>query len=123
MKKILVVDDEPELRSIVVRALRGVGYSTIEAESGADAFDLALKDQPDLILSDVMMDCGSGFMLREMLRDEQKTAGIPLILMTGRVKDAGAWRAEPGVGYLEKPFTVSELFAAVSPFLKQISRK
>jgi len=123
MIRILVADDESEIRTLVVKILRSRGYRTIEATNGADALDLAIKYHPDLVLSDVMMDCGSGFMLREMLLDEKKTASIPVILMTGRAQRTGAWRVDPEVEYLEKPFTVSQLMAAVDLKLAPKRRK
>ena len=123
MKKILVVDDERDLRALVVRILTSQGYRTIEANNGADALDLAVKHRPNLVLSDVMMDCGSGFMLREMLLEDKKTASIPVVLMTGRAERTGAWGADPDVEYLEKPFTVSQLLAAVDLKLGRKPRK
>ncbi len=113
MTKILVVDDEDDFRAGLVAALSGYKYVTLEASNGADALDLAIEHKPDLIISDVMMDSGSGFMLRELLREDTRTATIPLILMTGVAQKAGAWQSDPEIEYLAKPFSVSELLSAV----------
>ena len=113
MKTILVVDDEDDLRVLVAKTLKSRGFETIEADNGATAFDLAKKHMPDLIVSDVMMDSGNGFMLQELLRDDPKTASIPLILMSGLAQKAGAWGSDPDVEYLEKPFSDSILLNAV----------
>lgn len=122
MRKILIADDEKDMRAMVVGVLKGRGFETIEADDGAAALDLAVRHRPDLIISDVMMDCISGFMLRELLRDYIQTAAIPLILMSGRAQGAGAWESDPEVEYLPKPFTASELLAAVDRKLNPKSR-
>jgi len=113
MKKILVVDDEKGLRDSVIAALQDQGFETIEADNGATGLDLARSHRPDLIISDVMMDNGNGFFLRELLLEDPKTASIPLILMTGQAQRAGAWESDPDVEYLTKPFKVEQLLAAV----------
>ncbi len=111
--KILVVDDEQDMRDMVSRILRDLQFQILEAEDGTSALDLALKHRPDLIISDVMMDCGSGFMLDELLQQDATTAAIPLILMSGRAIGAGAWESDPRLGYLEKPFSAAELISAI----------
>ena len=78
---------------------------------------------PDLIISDVMMDSGSGFMLQELLRDDDQTTAIPLILITGAAQMAGSWGSDSHVGYLLKPFSVLELFAAIEQKLGPKSRE
>jgi len=113
MKKILVVDDEEGLRSAIVAALKLRDFETIEAENGIDAYNLAKTTLPDLVISDVMMYTGSGFVLREFLRRDDRTSRIPLILMSGHAQNAGAWGAESDVEYLEKPFSIEELLAIV----------
>jgi len=120
MKKILVVDDEDDLRTMVVKALREEGFETIETDNGSSALTLAKNHQPDLIISDVIMDSGSGFMLQELLRNDSQTADIPIILMSGHAKHVGAWESDPEVGYLAKPFGVLELLSAVA---KKLSPK
>lgn len=114
MKKILVVDDEDDLRAMIAKALQREGFETLEADNGSSALTLAKNHKPDLIISDVVMDSGSGFMLQELLRGDTDTAAIPLILMTGQAKHVGAWESDYEVGYLSKPFGVLELLAAVA---------
>ncbi len=114
MKKVLVVNDEEDLRTMVVGALQDEGFRTIEADDGSRAFTLAKDFRPDLIISDVIMDGGNGFLLKEMLRDDERTAAIPLILMTGHALQAGAWQSDPEVEYLAKPFGALELLSAVA---------
>jgi CheY-like chemotaxis protein len=113
MKTILIVDDDDSFRSMVVTMLQREGYATMEEDSGFNAFVLANTQMPDLIISDVMMYSGSGFMLREFLTQQERTASIPMILMTGAAQNAGAWESEPAIDYLLKPFSDAELLAAV----------
>lgn len=113
MKRILIVDDEPTVRESITMFLEGREYEIIESDNGASAFDLAKERRPDLIITDVVMDNGNGFLLKELLREDEKTASIPVILMTGHAQEAGAWRSEPGEEYLEKPFSGKDLVTAV----------
>jgi CheY-like chemotaxis protein len=118
MKKILVVDDEKDLRKAVVFFLRDKGYETIEADNGADAFELTITDFPDLIISDIVMDRVNGFLFHELLQSDVKTAAIPLILMTGHALQDNAWKKNPDVAYFTKPFSMPELLVAVEQKLK-----
>jgi len=113
MPKILVVDDEADLRGMIVVALRSRGYETIEAENGIDAYNLAKTQLPQLIISDVTMASGSGFMLWEFLKKDDRTDHIPVILMTGDAQRAGAWGSESELEYIEKPFSIDTLLAFV----------
>jgi DNA-binding response OmpR family regulator len=123
MKRILIVDDEEHFRKMVVMMLKKEGYETSEADNGLSAFELAKANLPDLIISDVMMFSGSGFILREFLKRESRTASIPLILMSGHAQEAGAWGSDPEIEYLQKPFNHDELLAAVNRKLKMGSAK
>lgn len=119
MKQILIVDDEEQIRVSLRVVLEDLGYGVTEADNGATAFDLAKSQKPHLIVSDVMMENGNGFLLRELLREDEETALIPLILMSGNAQRAGAWQSDPDVEYLEKPFTSSELQSAVERALSR----
>jgi len=114
MKRILVVDDEANIREAVRFVLQEEDYEIMEAENASDALRLAVERKPDLIISDVMMDNGNGFMLREILKEDPVTASIPIILMTGAAQGAGAWDSDPTIGYLVKPFTAAQLIEALN---------
>ncbi|NNJ13012.1 response regulator [Chloroflexales bacterium ZM16-3] len=81
--KILVVDDEPAIRNILVRILQGEGYTTITAANGIEALDLVLSESPDLILLDVTMPMLDGFAVCKRLKDNEQTALIPVTMLTG----------------------------------------
>jgi DNA-binding NtrC family response regulator len=113
MKKILVVDDEAELRNAIALALSVEGYETIEAENGIQAYDLTKRKKPDIIISDVIMDNLNGFLFHELLKDEDVASKILWILMSGHAIHAGAWKSDPMVVYIEKPFSIPSLLKAI----------
>ena len=116
MKSILVIDDEEALRTVVRAALESEGHNVLEAENGETGVELARKHIPDLILCDVHMEGMDGYAFVERLRKDSLTAAIPVILVTGVMRDYSSVRHAMGIGaddYLLKPFSVEELVAAV----------
>jgi len=113
VKKILIVEDEMEMRKWLAEALKREGYEVIQAEDGMMGVEKAKKDPPDLIISDVYMDNMNGFMMRELLQEDPQTEGTPYIMITGAAESVGAWRSETDVEYLLKPFSVAQLVSAV----------
>lgn len=114
--RILVIDDERACRKLVCQALTRHGMEVMTAENGQSGVELARSQFPDLILCDVNMEGGDGYMALEALRQDPATAMIPFILMTGLADRSGMRRGmELGADdYLSKPFTVPELLGAVS---------
>jgi CheY-like chemotaxis protein len=80
---VLVVDDEPDIRYVIARALRRAGYEVLEASHGAAALELALSSAPGLVLTDLMMPIMAGPELIEHLRADERTAATPIVLLTG----------------------------------------
>ena len=124
MKKILVIDDEEWLRSMVHKVLGLKGFDVIEAENGEIGIKMARQELPDLILCDVNMEKINGYMTLSALRDDPTTAAIPFILMTGMADTAGMRHGmELGADdYLAKPFAIEALYAAVDARLKKAQR-
>jgi len=114
--KVLVIDDEEALRSLAHAALSSEGFDVVEAENGIAGLELARSHLPELVLCDVHMEGMDGYTFVERLRQENVTAAIPVILMTGVMRDYSSVRHAMGVGaddYLLKPFSIDELLAAV----------
>ncbi|HKS35619.1 MAG TPA: HAMP domain-containing sensor histidine kinase [Verrucomicrobiae bacterium] len=122
MTKILVIDDDPGLREVIRLSLEHAGFEVVEAENGAAGVQLASSQLPDLILCDVRMEKMDGYRTLAALRQDNATAPIPFILMTGQADTAGMRQGmELGADdYLSKPFTVPQLLAAVNARLKKL---
>jgi Amt family ammonium transporter len=86
--RILVVDDEPDVRKRSVRALHAVGYVVIEAEDGAEALALAAEDPPDLVLLDLLMPVMDGFEFLDRFRRTEHGRSVPVIVVTAKDLDA-----------------------------------
>lgn len=122
MSKILIIDDDESLREVIRVSLEAYGYEVIEADSGVSGVPQACAHLPDLILCDVRMEKMDGYRTLAALRQENSTAPIPFILMTGQADKAGMRQGmELGADdYLAKPFTVPELLASVEARLKKL---
>lgn len=122
MKKVLVIDDEEPVRSLMSLALRQRGYEVIEAETGEEGIELAKRELPDVIICDIKMKGMDGYSTLAALRKDQTTAAIPFILTTGYA-DSEGMRLGMELGaddYLPKPFTIEGLYAAVETRLKKV---
>ncbi|GJM64393.1 two-component regulator propeller domain-containing protein [Persicobacter diffluens] len=116
--KVLVVEDNPDLRYFLVSQLQEE-YHTIYAENGLQALELVKKEQPQIILSDIMMPKMGGIELCKRLREDTSTSHIPIILITAKdaPKDKTAGLKAGASDYLVKPFPVEELFLKVGNIL------
>src|ERR1700694_4812024 len=82
--KILIVDDDPNLRLALKIRLRANHYDTVQASDGYSAIAVAQKEQPDLIILDLGLPAGDGFVVLERLRDSDTLSNIPVIVLTAR---------------------------------------
>lgn len=116
MAKILVIEDEMEIRANLMDLLDAEGYEIVGADNGATGIMGALEHKPDLILCDVMMPELDGHDVLYTLRQEPETSLIPFIFLTA-LADKGDVRKGMNLGaddYLTKPFTRAEVLEAVS---------
>ena len=118
-KRILVVDDEPDVRELVVYRMRRSGYVVLEASNGEEALQTALAELPDLIVANVMMPRLNGYELTRQLREHEQTRAIPVILLTAKTQEADVSQGfDAGADdYLTKPFSPDELVARVRAVL------
>ena len=118
MKKILVVDDEKRLVSLVSEYLLQSGYRVISAFDGREALEMARREKPDLIILDLMMPEMNGY---EFMQAHRRESDTPIILLTARVEDdEKVIGLELGADdYITKPFRPRELVARVRSVLRR----
>jgi DNA-binding NarL/FixJ family response regulator len=123
-RRLLVVDDEPNLLRAVAACLRAEGYDVTTARSGADALVSLAETVPDLIISDIRMPRMDGYQMVSRIRATARTALVPVIFLTA--KDQKADRIDgfrAGVdAYITKPFEPDELLAVIVSIFKRIER-
>jgi len=120
-KKILVVDDEPDLLELVSYNLKKEGYKVVTAPDGEDALEKVRKGPFDLIILDLMLPGIQGVELCRMIRKNPKTEAVPIIMLTARGEVSDRVRGlETGADdYLVKPFNPKELLARVKAVLRR----
>lgn len=117
---VLLVDDEPDVRAVARLSLEHVGgWRVVEADSGPGGVALAQQESPDAILLDVMMPGTDGPATFQLLQQDPRTAGIPVVLLTARVDrdERQSWLATGVVGVLAKPFDPMQLPAELAGIL------
>ena len=119
IRKILIVDDRSVNRSLLVRMLEPLGFKLIEASHGQEGFDLACKNIPDLVLTDLLMPIKSGLMMVLELREMPKFQDTPIIALSASNQEMME-RKSDSVGcnaFLQKPFEEDRLLAYIELFL------
>jgi DNA-binding NarL/FixJ family response regulator len=121
MKKILIIEDEPEMRRNLATLLRLEKHQPLTAENGRAGVELARKEQPDLILCDVMMPELDGYGVLRALRESTATEAIPFIFLTakGEKPDLRAGMNLGADDYLTKPVAKADLLQAIASRLKR----
>lgn len=119
-KKILLVDDDPDILSMIKMRLMASGYEVITAEDGNTAYNKAKTESPDLIIQDLMLPDMDGYQVCRLLKFDQKYKHIPIIMLTARgQQEDKEWGAKVGVDcYMTKPFEAKELLDKIKELLK-----
>ena len=118
-KKILVVDDEPDVQSLLSLMLKAQGYEVITAADGQEGLEKARGVAPDLILLDVMLPKLDGYKVARMLKFDEKYRHIPIIMLTAKIQEKDKQTGlEMGVNeYVTKPFDTTLLVEKVKEVL------
>lgn len=118
-KKILVVEDHPDLRNILVRQIEQMGYAVVQAKDGAAAIEMALKEKPDLILLDIMLPDVDGWQAARALRANPATKQIPILAVTALFRESDLRRClQDGCSdYIVKPFNFEQLWQKVQEYI------
>jgi DNA-binding NarL/FixJ family response regulator len=116
MKKILVIEDEPEMRRNLLTILKLEKFHALGAENGRAGVELAKMEKPDLILCDVMMPELDGYGVLQALREEAATMTIPFIFLTakGEKRDVRSGMNLGADDYLTKPVAKTDLLSAIN---------
>lgn len=122
MSRILAVDDSPTVLQLLSQMLSEGQHEVIRAVDGVEAIRLAVEQQPDLVLLDVILPKLNGYQVCRQLKAMPETASIPVILITRKAKDEDRqWGVEQGAdGYITKPFTTSDLLTTIQKFLSSV---
>lgn len=121
--QILVIEDEDGIRETIVDLLASNQFDSLQADNGEEGIEMAIREQPDLIICDIVMPDISGYQVLEALRNKPKTRLIPLIFLTAKASHQ-AYREGMELGaddYLVKPFTKEELLQSVRSQLQKQS--
>ena len=120
-KKVLVIEDNTDIRENVVEILQLADFTVFEADNGKIGVELALKNLPDIILCDIMMPELDGYGVLYLLGKNPETAAIPFIFLTAKAEKVDLRKGmEMGADdYLTKPFDDIELLNAIESRLKK----
>lgn len=120
--RILCIEDEPDMVDLMRLLLTRKGYEFLGARGGRDGLQIAQEQQPDLILLDIMMPDMDGWQVYQTLRKDERTASIPVIVVTARAKTDEQLRAlrEAKVDdYITKPFGPAQLLESIEKNLNR----
>lgn len=111
MAKILIVEDEKDIRQLVIYTLQYAGYQVVAAMNGEEAVVLAQQEKPDLILMDVRMPRMDGYQAAQMIKNDEITQHIPIVFLSAKGQESEVEHGfEVGAeDYMIKPFSPTEL--------------
>ncbi len=127
-KKVLIVDDDPDVRKFNLTVVEECGHTPIEAANGEEGLKIVKKEKPDLVLLDVLMPKQSGIRLYRELKTNKALVSIPVIMLSGIAKktflrsqkaltEFGDKKVPEPTNYLEKPVEPEELAAEINKIL------
>ena len=122
-RRVLVVDDEPNILFALEETVRDLGFECIAACDGEDALIIARGARPDLIITDVIMPRLNGFELCEKLKADKATSDIPVVMVTVRAleRDRKEGSGAGAAAYLTKPFHLTELKEVIDRLLPPLT--
>jgi two-component system, OmpR family, alkaline phosphatase synthesis response regulator PhoP len=115
--RILIVDDDADIRLFVEFGLKKSGYVLHQAANGAQALEILKQEKPDLMIADVMMPVLDGYGLMAAVRGDPDLCRLPVIMLTGLDSEKMADHVFQPDAYLKKPFATAELLALVKKLL------
>jgi two-component system alkaline phosphatase synthesis response regulator PhoP len=124
MAKILIAEDERDIRELVVFSLKFGGFEVLEVSNGLEAVEVAVQEKPDLIIMDVRMPKMTGYEACKELKNRRETANIPIVFLSAKgqepeIKQGLELGAEE---YILKPFAPDELSRRVASILNRSAK-
>ncbi|MGL5080967.1 MAG: CHASE2 domain-containing protein [Microcoleaceae cyanobacterium] len=118
--KILIVDDQPENRSVIIDLLKPIGFLCVEVTNGQEGLDMATQIQPDLVITNITMPLLNGLEMIRKMRQSPLLKNIKIAVLSGRVFDAEQQKCfvAGADAFLSKPIQVDELFACLQQHLR-----
>ena len=119
MTKILIAEDERDIRELIGHTLRFAGYDAVLVSNGVDAVEAVGKEKPDLILLDVRMPRMTGYEACKQIKENPETRDIPVVFLSakGQDKEIELGIASGAVEYILKPFAPTDLIAQIKKLL------
>ena len=121
MSKILVAEDERDIRDLIAFTLQFAGFEVVLAANGADAVELASRERPDLILLDVRMPKMTGYQTCEVLKSMPEMSSIPIVFLSAKGQESEIQQGLDvgAVDYILKPFAPDDLTRQVQRILEE----
>jgi CheY-like chemotaxis protein len=120
MARVLVIDDEPDVRWLIRMSLERAGHEVIDAEDGLRGIALAMKQRPDVIILDLMMPVMDGYGVLAELAKDPRTASVPVVVLSAKaIPDEADHASAAGARrFMEKPFDPDELAIELGELLE-----
>ena len=118
-KKILIVDDEPEILNILKARLKTFGFEICTAREGSEAVEKVKTEKPDLIIMDVLMPHMTGFEAMKQIRKDPESSEIPAIVISAHTAVKDYFSDIPGIEFMQKSHDSKELMDKVKAMLGQ----
>ncbi len=125
MTRILVAEDEKDIRELIAFTLRFAGFDVLTATNGAEAVEVAEAEKPDLVILDVRMPKMSGYEACRRLKENPQTARLPVVFLSAKGQDSEIQQglASGAEEYILKPFAPDELIQQVRDILNRSNRR
>jgi CheY-like chemotaxis protein len=125
MPKILIAEDERDIRDLISFTLKFAGFDVLAVSNGAEALEMALKEIPDLILLDGRMPVMTGYQACQKMKEDDRIKDIPVVFLSakGQESEIQAGLHAGAVQYLLKPFSTDELIKHIREILAQYPKK
>lgn len=122
MAKIVIAEDEPDIRDLVTFTLQFAGHQVVPTANGAEAVEAVKREHPDIVLMDVRMPKMSGYEACRTLKADPETAPIPVVFLSakGQESEVKEGLAAGAIAYILKPFSPDELINRVQEILQSV---